>query len=148
MELISFRKFVESDKNEIVSMMETFYSSDVVYTNGSSEIFCCDFDTCVSNSPFLDGYVFLVENIIVGYAMIAHSFSTEFGKPCIWLEDLYLKENYRGKNIVPKFIEYIEKNNSNAILRLEVEEENSHAIHVYSKSGFSKLPYIEMKKEI
>ena len=87
-------------------------------------------------------------SIIVGYAMIAHSFSTEFGKPCIWLEDLYLKENYRGKNIVPKFIEYIEKNNSNAILRLEVEEENSHAIHVYSKSGFSKLPYIEMKKEI
>ena len=71
MELISFRKFVESDKNEIVSMMETFYSSDAVYTNGSSEIFCCDFDTCVSNSPFLDGYVFLIENIIVGEAKTA-----------------------------------------------------------------------------
>lgn len=145
---ISFRKFVESDKNEIVSMMKTFYSSDAVYTNGNLEIFCSDFDTCVSNSPFLDGYVFLIENNIVGYAMIAHSFSTEFGKPCLWLEDLYLKENYRGKNIVPKFIEYIENNNSNVILRLEVEEENSHAVHVYQKRGFSSLPYLEMKKEI
>ncbi len=145
---ISFRKFVESDKNEIISMMNIFYSSDAVFTNGSVEIFNDDFETCVSDSPFLDGYVFLIENKIVGYAMIAHSFSTEFGKHCLWLEDLYLKESYRGKNVVPKFVEYIENNNSNVILRLEVEEENSHAVHVYKRCGFSKLPYLEMKKEI
>ena len=33
-----------------------------------------------------------------------------------------------------------------AILRLEVEEENERAVNVYKKNGFSFLPYLEMKK--
>ena len=33
-----------------------------------------------------------------------------------------------------------------SILRLEVEAENEHAVHVYRKSGFEVLPYMEMKK--
>ena len=33
-----------------------------------------------------------------------------------------------------------------ALLRLEVEEENERAIHTYKKCGFEVLPYMEMKK--
>ena len=32
------------------------------------------------------------------------------------------------------------------IFRLEVEEENERAVHVYEKNGFTFLPYMEMKK--
>lgn len=128
--------------------MKVFYSSDAVLTNGSIEIFNNDFETCINSNPFLEGYAFTSNNIIIGYAMLAHSYSTEFGKPCIWFEDLYLKEQYRGKNIIPKFIKYIENNYPNTILRLELEEENTHALHVYKECGFSKLPYLEMKKNI
>lgn len=52
------RKFKDEDKHEILSMMQEFYSSDAVFTNGSDEIFETDFETCINNSPFLDGYVF------------------------------------------------------------------------------------------
>lgn len=83
---------------------------------------------------------------IIGYAMIAKSFSTEFGKPCMWIEDLYLKPNYRGMGIGTQFFSFVEKKYPNAILRLEVEEENKRAIHVYEKNGFEVLPYMEMKK--
>lgn len=129
-------------------MMQEFYSSDAVSTNGSLEIFSNDFDTCISSSPFLEGYIFIREDKILGYGMIAKSFSTEFGKPCLWLEDLYLKKEYRGQGIIPKFIRKVESENPNTILRLEVEEENSHAVHVYNKCGFEKLPYAELKKEV
>lgn len=142
------RKFFKEDKKEILAMMQEFYSSDAVSTNGSLEIFSNDFDTCISSSPFLEGYIFIREDKILGYGMIAKSFSTEFGKPCLWLEDLYLKKEYRGLGIIPKFIRQIEAKNPNTILRLEVEEENSHAVHVYNKCGFEKLPYTELKKEI
>ena len=37
-------------------------------------------------------------------------------------------------------------NGSEAILRLEVEEENERAIHAYRKCGFEVLPYMEMKR--
>lgn len=32
-----------------------------------------------------------------------------------------------------------------AVLRLEVEEENGRAVKVYEKNGFNVLPYMEMK---
>ena len=138
------RKFKKEDKAEILKMMEEFYSSDAVYTNGSNEIFETDFETCLNNSPFLDGFVFYNSNLILGYAMLAKSFSTEFGKTCIFIEDLYLKKSYRNKGIVGKFIEYIKTLYPKAIFKLEVENENTHAIYVYNKYGFTKLPYIEM----
>lgn len=142
------RKFVKNDKTEIIDMMREFYSSEAVSTNGSDEIFATDFEKCTDDSPYVEGYVFEKEKIILGYAMIAKSFSTEFGKSCIWLEDLYVKKDFRGKGIIPKFIKYIENLYPNTILRLEAEEENTHAVHVYEKAGFTRLPYLEMKKEI
>lgn len=142
------RKFFKEDKKEVLEMMQEFYSSDAVSTNGSIEIFTNDFDNCISSSPFLEGFAFCNKNKILGYAMIAKSFSTEFGKPCLWLEDLYLKKEYRGLGIIPKFIHKIETENPNTILRLEVEENNSHAVHVYKKSSFEKLSYTELKKEV
>ena len=83
---------------------------------------------------------------IQGYAMAAKSFSTEFGRPCIWGEDLYIKEDFRGTGIGSLFLEFIEKKYPEAVLRLEVEEENGRAVKVYEKNGFNVLPYMEMKK--
>jgi len=143
----NFRKIKAEDKNIIFDMMKEFYSSDAVFTNGSDEIFTNDIENCLNNSPYLDGYVFENNQEIIGYAMLAKSFSTEFGKPCIWIEDLYLKESYRGQHIIPQFIEYIKKEYQNSILRLEVERENQHAYYVYKKLGFEELPYCEMKFE-
>lgn len=137
-----------NDKIEVLSMMQEFYSSDLVFTNGSIQIFENDFDNCINNSPYLEGFVFEKENQILGYAMLAKSFSTEFGKQCIWLEDIYLKKEFRGMGITPQFFEFIEKTYANSILRLEVEKENTHAYHVYKKTGFNELPYLEMKKEV
>ena len=34
-----------------------------------------------------------------GYGMAAKSFSTEYGRQCIWLEDIYIKAEYRGLGI-------------------------------------------------
>lgn len=142
----SIRKIKNDDKTEILDMMKVFYSSDAVFTNGSDEIFEKDFETCINNSPYLEGYVFYNEKEIQGYAMIAKSFSTEFGKNCYWIEDLYIKPDYRGLGIGTKFFTYIENLYPDVIFRLEVEEENERAVHVYKKCGFTTLPYTEMKK--
>lgn len=140
------RKMIREDKNTIVDMMRVFYASPAVFTDGSDEIFEADVENCVNDSPYLEGFVFEGNGEIQGYGMIAKSFSTEFGKPCIWIEDLYLKPEYRGLGIGSKFFEYLEQNYTDCIFRLEVEEENERAIHVYEKNGFTVLPYMEMKK--
>jgi GNAT superfamily N-acetyltransferase len=140
------RKMVRDDKEMIIDMMRVFYASPAVLSNGSEEIFETDVENCVNDSPYLEGFVFEENGEVQGYGMIAKSFSTEFGKPCIWVEDLYLKPEYRGLGIGTKFFEYLEQTYTDCIFRLEVEEENERAIRVYKKNGFDILPYMEMKK--
>ena len=142
----SIRAMTIQDKNTVFEMMRTFYSSPAVYTNGSDEIFLNDIENCINDNPYLEGYVFDDLTDIQGYAMIAKSYSTEFGKPCIWIEDLYIKDEYRGRGIGKAFIEFIANKYDGCIFRLEVEEENERAIKLYEKCGFSVLPYMEMKR--
>ena len=134
----------EEHREEVTAMMRVFYASPAVSTNGSAEIFRADIDACLGDSPYLEGYVLTEDKRLLGYAMLAKSFSTEFGKPCIWIEDLYLKPEYREQGLGSEALEAIRELHPEALLRLEVERENSRAVHVYRKCGYGELPYLEM----
>lgn len=140
------RNMTEADRVEVRKMMEVFYVSPAVLSNGSAEIFENDIANCVNECPYLEGYIFEEQNVIKGYAMVAKSFSTEFGKPCIWIEDLYVKDEFRGQGIGTMFFEFIGKKYEGYVQRLEVEEENERAVAVYEKCGFEEIPYMEMKR--
>ena len=142
----TIRVMTKEDKPAVFEMMKVFYASPAVLSNGSDEIFSNDIENCMNDSPYLEGYIIEDSNEIQGYAMIAKSFSTEFGKPCIWIEDLYIKDKYRGLGLGRMFIEFITKKFTDCIFRLEVEEENERALKLYKKCGFTALPYMEMKK--
>ena len=142
----AIREMEETDRNQVLEMMRVFYASPAVWSNGSEEIFQADFTACISDSPFLEGYIFENAQDIQGYGMLAKSYSTEFGKPCVWIEDIYVKDTYRGAGIGSRFLKFIESKYPNAILRLEVEAENERAVKVYQKCGFEVIPYMEMKK--
>lgn len=142
----TIRKMTEKDRPCVLEMMRTFYASPAVLSNGSEEIFCNDIDACVGDSPYLEGYIMEDGGQVQGYAMVAKSYSTEFGKPCIWIEDLYVKESFRGSGLGSQVLQYIVQQYPGSIFRLEVEEENARAIAVYKKNGFEILPYMEMKQ--
>lgn len=142
----TIRYMEEKDKIPVIEMMRRFYSSPAVFTNGSEEIFEADVDSCIGDCPYIEGYVLEEADNIQGYAMVAKSFSTEFGKPCIWIEDIYIKEEYRGLGIGSLFLSYIQDKYPNSLFRLEVEAENERAVNVYQKFGYEILPYMEMKR--
>ena len=140
------RLMTADDTAAVIEMMRVFYASEAVWTNGSDEIFKNDIEACLGDSPYLEGYIFDNDGEIQGYAMAAKSFSTEFGRKCIWIEDLYIKADCRGMGIGSRFIDFISDKYSDHIIRLEVEQENENAVHVYKKGGFTVLPYMEMNK--
>lgn len=142
----TIRRMEEKDRNHVIEMMRQFYTSSAVLSNGSEEIFETDVSSCIGECPYVEGYVFEDAESIQGYAMVAKSFSTEFGKPCIWLEDIYIRDKYQGLGIGSLFLKYIEEKYPNSVFRLEVEAENKRAVHVYKKCGYEILPYMEMKK--
>lgn len=140
------RAMVQADTEDMLGMMRVFYASSAVFSNGSDEIFKNDIAGCIGDCPYLDGYVFEEGANILGYTMIAKSFSAEMGKPCIWIEDLYIKPEARGMGIGNEFMEYIKQKYPDYAMCLEVEEENQNAIRLYKKYGFEIWPYTEMKK--
>lgn len=140
------RAITAEDESAVLNLMREFYSSPAVFTNGSEEIFRADIKACLDGSPYIEGYVFTADTGVKGYAMLAKSYSTEFGKPCIWLEDLYILPECRGMGIGSAFLKLTEEKYPDCIFRLEVEEENEGAVRLYRKNGFTVLPYVEMKK--
>lgn len=136
----------EKDRSQVIEMMRVFYASPAVLSNGSEEIFQADVDSCIGDCQYIEGYIFEGAGHIQGYAMVAKSFSTEFGKPCIWIEDLYIKNAYRGLGIGRQFLRYMEEKYPYSVLRLEVEAENERAVNLYKECGYEILQYMEMKK--
>lgn len=140
------REIEQKDRETVIDMMRGFYQSPAVLTNGSEEIYQSNVDGCIEGSDYLEGYVFDENGEILGYGMLARSYSTEFGKRCIWIEDLFVKEEYRHKGIGTNFFSFVEEKYPDHLYRLEVEHDNEKAIISYEKNGFSPLPYLEMRK--
>lgn len=146
---IVIRKMEQKDAQEVLWMMRVFYDSPAVFHKASDEILQKDIEDCISDMPLIDGFVFEKENVLLGYAMAAQNYSTEFGGVCIWLEDLYLKPEARNQGIATEFFGFLETYYPNAVrFKLEVETENEAAIAAYKKNGYGISPYFVMTKEM
>ena len=143
-EKVTFRAMRAADGEAVVEMMREFYTSAAVATNGSEKIFAANVENCTGGSDFVDGFIFETGGRIVGYGIVAKSYSTEFGGECVWIEDIFVEAGSRGRGIGSEFIRYVEEKYSGKILRLEAEGDNSAALALYKKFGFKELPYTEL----
>lgn len=148
--MITIRAMKETDTEEVLDMMRVFYNSPALLHKASEDVLRRDIKDCVGELPFIEGFLFEEGNQAAGYSMIAKSYSTEYGGICIWIEDLYIKPEYRGSGIGTQFFSYLEKIYQGKVvrLRLEVEENNERAIEVYKKCDYHQLSYVQMTKEV
>lgn len=137
-----------ADKREVFRMMRTFYDSPAVDHTASDATLKKDIDDCLSDLPYLEGFVMEQGSQMIGYAMTAVSYTTEYGGICIWIEDLYLKPEYRHTGIAGEFFAFLESYYPDAVrFKLEVEPENEFAVQCYEKYGYGRSPYFLMTKE-
>ena len=141
---ITIRKIQRDDAEIVTDMMRKFYTSEAVITDGSEKIFAANVENCLSGSPYVDGFVFVADGKIVGYGMTAHGYSTEFGGECIWLEDIFVAEDFRGHGVGTKFIRHVKELYPDKIFRLEASAGNASALNIYKRLGFKELPYLEL----
>ena len=98
----------------------------------------------------MEGFVFVEQENIAGYGMIAKSYSTEVGGRCAWIEDIYIKPEYRGKGIGSSFLNFVAQRYAGQAvrIRLEAEPENEKAMAVYRRAGYEVLGYTQLVKEL
>ena len=79
------------------------------------------------------------------YCLLALTWSNEAGGLCVWLEEIMVDDEKRGKGVGSRMIAAVhEKYNAAARYRLEVTDDNPRAAALYRLLGFEELPYRQM----
>ena len=125
--MLSIRKMELKDKIAVMDMVDVFYNSDAVLHGVGMDVLERSFMDAVGLEPSVQGAVLCEGEEIVGFAYMAMTYSCEAGGKSIMLEELYLKEQCRGKGY-----------------GLEVTSENEGATALYKSLGFEDLEYNQM----
>ena len=144
------RKFVPEDREDYIRFSTEFYNSSAVDKPVPREHFEQGFDEMMRSDVYVQGYMLVCDGNHVGYCVTMKTYSVEAGGITIWIDELFVLEEYRSKGLGRELFKYIEENGDKKLrrIRLEVELENGRAISLYKKMGFEPAPYDGMWKTI
>ncbi len=144
------RKFVPEDREDYIRFSTEFYNSSAVDKPVPREHFEQGFDEMMRSDVYVQGYMLVCDGNNVGYCVTMKTYSVEAGGITIWIDELFVLEEYRSKGLGRELLKYIEENGDKKLrrIRLEVELENGRAISLYKKMGFEPAPYDGMWKTI
>lgn len=144
------RKFVPEDREDYIRFSTEFYNSSAVDKPVPREHFEQGFDEMMRCDVYVQGYMLVCDGNNVGYCVTMKTYSVEAGGITIWIDELFVLEEYRSKGLGRELFKYIEENGDKKLrrIRLEVELENGRAISLYKKMGFEPAPYDGMWKTI
>jgi len=121
----------------LVEMMAAFYAHErFTFDAAASERMIRD----LLKNPG-SGAVFIARDAhqAVGYAVLTHGYSLEFGGPFVLLDEIFVQPHAQGEGLGRRLIDRAAsycRMNGFGYLRLEVQKKNGRAIGVYRAYGF------------
>ena len=74
---------------------------------------------------------------VIGYCITTYLWSNEYGGNILNVDELYIKKEYRNRQMGSNFMKHILNSNKDAVLyTLEVTPSNKEALKFYEKLGF------------
>lgn len=140
------RKMTPGDEDKYLALAAEFYSTDAVSHPVPVSCFQSVFDEIMRSDERLEGYILESDGHTAGYAVISKMFATETGGLALWIEDIYIKPEYRSKGLGRELFEHVESL-PHARLRLEASRSNERAIKLYKSLGFVEIPYVQLIKD-
>lgn len=146
---INLKVAAKKEVPEILTMMEQFNAIDNY-----------PFDKSMAIRNILDflsdtnlGRIWLIqnENTIIGYVVLAFGYSFEHGGRDAFIDELFLKIEYRRMGIGGLVMDFISKEASKLgvkVIHLEVEQHNDGAVKLYIDKGFKNNGRILLSKKV
>ena len=132
-----FKPATPDDIETLIAMMREFYAhEDLTFDEAIARR---ALRGIVGDETF--GRVFLIVSAdeVAGYAALTFGYSLEFHGRDAFVDELYLRDEYRGQGIGSRALEFLTEvcaENGISALHLEVERSNTPAQAVYRKFGF------------
>lgn len=136
------RLAAEGDIEILLPMMQDLYDHDGVPFQADMARRGFDFWLEGERSGKDRGQILVLEaeGRVVGYMVLAFDFSLEFGGLCTFIDELYLREEFRGRGwgswAVKEAIAITRQRGGGAVL-LEAAFNNPRATELYSRLGFA-----------
>ena len=135
--MIHFKNPEKSDLEIIVKMMGEFYAIDKYpFDVEIAKNLILEF---ISNENFGKSWLILEDKETIGYVILTFVFSFEYQGKIAFLDELYIKEEFRGKGIGKTTVQFVQKQAkqlSLKLLYLEVENQNQNAQNLYLSQKF------------
>lgn len=140
-----------SDRRDFLTLSEKFYDTLAVCHPIPLSYHEETFSELMRSKQYAEAFILESAGRIIGYGLIAKTYSREAGGKVLWLEELFLLEEYRGQGAGKQYFEWIEeyaRKQGYARIRLEVSPENPRAEALYEKLGYHRLQYRQMSKQV
>lgn len=138
---MTFRKIEKRDVADYVKMATDFYSSPAVLHSIPQTHIENTAKAVLASNPMADIYVFEEAGQLLGYGLLALTYSQEAGGTVCWLEEIYVAPAARGRGIGGAFIAFVKSTVPAARYRLEVEPDNLRVKALYRRHGFTQMGY-------
>lgn len=139
------RNITIEDKEEYTQMVQDFYSSDAVAHSLNPKNIENTINEALKDDTYVECFILEENSKTTGYAVLAKTFSQEAGGVVIWIEELYIKPEYRAMGIGKEFFKFVhEKYNEAKRFRLELTPDNKIAKEMYEHLGYENLAYEQM----
>ena len=141
------REIKSDDKIDFIKMCMDFYNTDGVDHSIPVSNMEKTFNLLMEGLDFAKAYVCEKNNKTVRYILLALTYSNEAGGMVVWLDEIYVKPEFRSQGIGSELIDFVIEKYKNKIsrFRLEITESNIGAKKLYLSKGFKDLSYRQME---
>lgn len=146
---VAYRIATSKDVDVLLELVQEFHQIENLPFN--SVLDRVSLQQFLSNPALGRVWLITERDQVIGYVAVTFSYSIEFRGLGAYIDELYLRSDYRGKGIgsrTLKFVEQFCRSQHIASIALSVHDDNERAYKVYRKAGYDDRGYQVMVKAI
>lgn len=133
-----------NQKKLFIDLSAEFYNSPAVLHSVPKKVHEATFEELVNGrGAYIEAFFIEPEGNTAGYCIVGKGFSPECGGKVAWIEEIYIKEEFRSQGVGKAVLKEIFERFGAKRYRLEVEPSNLRAAELYKTLGFKKLEYVQ-----
>lgn len=144
------REIESRDREKFIAMVKEFFSSEAVLHDIPTSHIEQTFKEVIADSPYAKAYIIEDNDETAGYGLLSLTYSNEAGGMVVWIEELYIMKQFRGKGLGNHFIDFINRAYCEQAkrIRLEIVHSNKSAERLYRRKGYAPLDYVQMVYDV
>ncbi len=142
------RPFASGDREGFLAMAAALQASGIIEMPAGREKLAASFDTALSGSPHLDGWILTENGKTAGYVLINFFYSNESNGMQANIDEIFVRPEYRKRGLFGEFLDFYEQHYHDGyrVWRIETLDSDARTEKFLAARGYVLLEYLQMIK--